>query len=104
MFVLDGVSLDKIILASGNTHKYHEFQGLLAPLGIELGFGGDFKEPIEVEETGTNFIENAALKAIAWAKYTGIPAISDDSGTCALRSLLPERRLEKAHAHSIMAR
>ena len=26
------------------------------------------------------FLENAALKACAWAKHTGLPAISDDSG------------------------
>ncbi|MGI6076065.1 MAG: RdgB/HAM1 family non-canonical purine NTP pyrophosphatase [Pyramidobacter sp.] len=80
MISLDGVSLEKLVLASGNRHKYEEFQQLLAPLHIELDFGGDFPHPLKVEETGTSFVENAALKALAWAKFTGLPAISDDSG------------------------
>ncbi|MBR1896054.1 MAG: RdgB/HAM1 family non-canonical purine NTP pyrophosphatase [Pyramidobacter sp.] len=80
MIVMDGVSLAKLVIASGNRHKYEEFRGLLAPLGIELLFGGDFDTPIDVEETGTTFVENATLKAAAWAQYAGLPAISDDSG------------------------
>ena len=80
MLMLDGVSLEQIVIASGNRHKYEEFRGLLAPLGIELLFGGDYEHPIEIEETGTTFVENASLKAVAWAKYSGLPAISDDSG------------------------
>lgn len=80
MIVLDGVSLQKLLVASGNRHKYKEFQSLLAPLGIELVFGGDYERPLNVEETGTTFLENAALKACAWAKHTGLPSISDDSG------------------------
>ncbi len=80
MVAMDGVSLRKLVLASRNRHKYGEFSGLLAPLGIELIFGGDFDDPLEVEETGTTFVENATLKAAAWARRTGLPAISDDSG------------------------
>jgi len=80
MIVMDGVCLDKLVLASSNRHKFEEFRGLLAPLGVELLFGGDYKHPIEVEETGKTFVENATLKAVAWARYTGLPAISDDSG------------------------
>lgn len=80
MIKMDGVSLEKLVIASGNRHKFEEFKGLLAPLGIELLFGGDFEKPIDVVENGATFSENAALKAIAWAKYTGYPAISDDSG------------------------
>ena len=80
MIMMDGVSLERLVLASGNRHKYEEFRGLLTPLGIELLFGGDFEKPIDVVEDGKSFTENAALKAIAWAKYTGLPAISDDSG------------------------
>ena len=80
MIAMDGVSLQKLVIASGNRHKYEEFQRLLAPLGIELIFGGDYERPLNVEETGATFLENAALKACAWAKHTGLPAISDDSG------------------------
>ncbi len=80
MVTLDGVSLDKLVLASRNYHKFQEFQGLLKPLGIQLFFAGNFDTPLKIEETGTTFSENAALKAAAWARHTGLPAISDDSG------------------------
>ena len=36
-----------------------------------------FAEP---DETGTTFEENAAIKALASAKASGMPALSDDSG------------------------
>ena len=39
----------------------------------------DFDVP-EIEETGLTFVENAILKARNAAKYTGLPAIADDSG------------------------
>ncbi|HEY4193347.1 MAG TPA: non-canonical purine NTP pyrophosphatase, partial [Mesorhizobium sp.] len=36
----------------------------------------------EPDETGTTFEENAYIKALAAAKATGLPALSDDSGLC----------------------
>ena len=80
MITVDGVSLVKLVLASCNRHKFEEFRQLLAPLHVELLFGGDYEHPLHVSETGKSFTENAALKAAAWAEYTGLPAISDDSG------------------------
>ena len=70
----------KIVLASGNRNKYREMKDELAPIGVELLFGGDFDHPQEVEETGDTYEANARLKAEAWAKATGLPAMSDDSG------------------------
>ncbi len=35
---------------------------------------------MEPDETGTTFEENAAIKALASAKASGLPALSDDSG------------------------
>ena len=37
---------------------------------------------VDVEETGTTFAENAALKARAIRDASGLPAIGDDSGLC----------------------
>ena len=37
---------------------------------------------VDVEETGTTFAENAALKARAVCAASGLPAIADDSGLC----------------------
>ncbi|MEI6159228.1 MAG: non-canonical purine NTP pyrophosphatase, partial [Roseococcus sp.] len=34
----------------------------------------------EPAETGTTFIENASIKALAAARATGLPALADDSG------------------------
>lgn len=70
----------KIVLASGNRNKYVEMKEALAPAGVELVFGGDFRDPVKVDEDGSTYSENALLKARAWAGFTGLPAISDDSG------------------------
>lgn len=70
----------RIVLASGNANKYKEMKDALAPVGIELLFGKDIKPELEVEETGATYAENSLLKATAWAKATGLPALADDSG------------------------
>jgi XTP/dITP diphosphohydrolase len=70
----------KIVLASGNRNKYREMKDAFAPIGIELLFGGDLDIHTEVDETGSSYEENALLKAMAWSKAVGLPAIADDSG------------------------
>ena len=70
----------QMILASTNRGKYREMKAQLEPLGIELLFGGDFEKPLDVDETGESYAENALLKARAWAEATGLPALADDSG------------------------
>lgn len=68
-----------LIVASHNAGKVVEIADLLAPFAIatkgaaELGLD-------EPEETGTTFIANAELKALAAANATGLPALADDSG------------------------
>ena len=39
LITVDGVSLEKLVLASCNRHKFEEFRQLLAPLHVELLFG-----------------------------------------------------------------
>ncbi len=70
----------KVILASNNQHKLAEIKKILEPLGYELISQREAGINIEVEETGTTFEENAALKAEAIYKMTKTPVISDDSG------------------------
>lgn len=66
-----------VIVATGNPGKLEEMQTYLTDLGWELAL----KPPeIDVEETGTTFLENARLKASEVAKATGKWAIADDSG------------------------
>ena len=71
--------ITKIVLASGNAGKVREINKLFAGCGIEVVPQSDFGVP-EVPETGTTFVENAIIKARHAAEFTGLPAISDDSG------------------------
>ena len=72
----------KMVLASKNAHKLTEMSAILSQLGIEVVLESDVGVDVEVEETGTTFEENAALKAVAVMEATGLPAIADDSGLC----------------------
>ncbi|MBS0961035.1 RdgB/HAM1 family non-canonical purine NTP pyrophosphatase [Acetobacter thailandicus] len=72
---------DKLVLASHNAGKLAEFSAMLKPFGITVISAGELKLP-EPEETETTFTGNAALKAQAAAKASGLPALSDDSGLC----------------------
>ena len=72
----------KFILASHNKGKIAEMQAVLGELGIEVVMPEDLGITVDVEETGTTFAENAALKARAIRDASGLPAIGDDSGLC----------------------
>ena len=71
----------RLVLATHNPGKVTELAELLAPHGLEVVSAGalGLAEP---EETGTTFIANAELKALAAAFASGLPAIADDSGLC----------------------
>lgn len=73
--------MKKIVIASNNPGKLHEFSHLLKPLGIQVlpqsAFG-----VVEAEEPYQTFIENALVKARHASKCTGLPALADDSGIC----------------------
>lgn len=69
----------KLIVASHNAGKLKEFDGLIGPFGFEVSSVAALGLP-EPDETGTTFEENAYIKALAAAKATGLPALSDDSG------------------------
>jgi XTP/dITP diphosphohydrolase len=70
---------DRLVIASHNIGKVWEMAELLAPYGIETLAAAELNLP-EPEETGTTFIENATLKAVAAAEGAGLPALADDSG------------------------
>ncbi len=72
---------DRLVVASHNAGKVREIRALLAPFGIEAVAAGDLGLP-EPEETGTSFAENAAIKALAAARGSDLPALADDSGLC----------------------
>ncbi|WP_227369273.1 RdgB/HAM1 family non-canonical purine NTP pyrophosphatase [Halomonas sp. M20] len=68
-----------IVLASNNSGKFKEFNALFKPLGITLCPQTQFAS-IDVEETGSTFVENALLKAREACRVSGLPALADDSG------------------------
>jgi XTP/dITP diphosphohydrolase len=71
----------KVVIATHNAGKLVEMRELLAPYGIDLVSAGALGLP-EPDETGHMFAENAAIKAHAAAKASGLPALADDSGIC----------------------
>jgi len=70
----------KIILATQNQGKIRELQELLVDEEIEVLSLKDIEDWEDVEENGETFAENAALKARAAVKKTGLIALADDSG------------------------
>ena len=71
----------KVVIATHNQGKLREMRELLAPYGVELVSAGELGLPEPVED-GHMFAENAAIKAVAAAKASGLPALADDSGVC----------------------
>jgi len=72
---------DKLLIATGNRHKFSEIKDMLSPFGIEAipAFNYDIKEP---KETGSTFEENALIKAKYYSEALDMPALADDSGLC----------------------
>ena len=71
--------IEKLVLASGNQGKLREFSQLFSDKGIQVIPQNEF-DTIEAEETGLSFVENAILKARNACKFSGLPALADDSG------------------------
>ncbi len=69
----------KLVIASHNKGKLREIAALLAPFNVDAVSAGDLGLP-EPEETGSTFVANAELKALASARGANLPALADDSG------------------------
>ena len=73
--------MKEIIMATNNAGKVKEMQSLFAELNIKvLALKDVFSEPIDVEENGTTFEENAIIKAQTISKMINQVVIADDSG------------------------
>ncbi len=71
----------QLVIATGNRKKGVEMQTLLRETGLEILTLADFPDaPQEVEETGSTYMENAEIKAVAAAQATGRVCIADDAG------------------------
>jgi XTP/dITP diphosphohydrolase len=69
-----------IVLATRNKKKIEEIKRITAGMAISFFTLDDFPGCPDVEEDGTTFEENAIKKAETVARYTGKPALADDSG------------------------
>ncbi len=72
--------MNKIILASNNKGKIKEVSEILSPLGFNVVSLKEAGINVDVEENGTTFKENAAIKARAIYEMTKTAVIADDSG------------------------
>lgn len=73
--------MKKLIVASNNNHKITEIKQILSQFPFEVLSLTEANINIDVEETGTTFIENAYLKANEIFKIAGGDMVlADDSG------------------------
>jgi len=70
----------KLLIATNNPGKLREYRELLAGLPVELTTPAQEGLHLEVNESGQSFVENALLKARAFARASGLPTLADDSG------------------------
>jgi XTP/dITP diphosphohydrolase len=69
-----------LVLGTTNSGKLRELVALLEPLGVGCESLAGLADAVDVEETGTTFAENAALKATAQARALGRWVLAEDSG------------------------
>ncbi len=75
-----------IVVASSNPHKVEEFNAIFAELlpgfarFISLNEAAPGRVQCEPAETGATFDENATIKALSYARQTGMTCLADDSG------------------------
>jgi len=73
--------MPRVIVATGNRGKLEEIRSALDLPGWEFVTASDLgSSTLDIEETGDTFEENARLKAQAYKKAFGLPALADDSG------------------------
>jgi XTP/dITP diphosphohydrolase len=70
----------RLVLGTTNAGKVRELVPLLAPLGIDCDSLAGLAGAVEVDETGSTFAENAALKATQQALALGRWVLAEDSG------------------------
>jgi XTP/dITP diphosphohydrolase len=75
-------SSKKLLLGTTNRKKLIELNAHLEPRGFELLTLADVPSAIDVDETGSTFIENARLKAVAQSLEHRLWTIGEDSGLC----------------------
>src|SRR5512141_26908 len=69
-----------LLIASGNMGKLLEIRAILDQFPVDLVLPAQIGIQLDVEEHGSTYAENAALKARAYAQVSGFIVLADDSG------------------------
>jgi len=74
--------MNKLLLATNNKGKLRELRATLrvVDLLIELVTPADIRLELDVPEDGATYAENAAKKAVAFQRASGLACLADDSG------------------------
>ena len=72
--------MPRLLLATKNPGKIAEFRQLLDGCGWEIVTPTELGLNLEIEESGQTYRENATIKAVGYAKASGLVALADDSG------------------------
>jgi XTP/dITP diphosphohydrolase len=72
--------MPKLLLATSNPGKIREYRFLLDCLGYQITTLAEEGIVKAVMESGSNYEQNARLKALAYAKLSQLTALADDSG------------------------
>jgi XTP/dITP diphosphohydrolase len=72
--------MPKLLLATSNPGKIREYRFLLDGLGYQITTLTEKGISKAVVESGSNYEQNARLKALTYAKLSQLTALADDSG------------------------
>lgn len=76
------MKINKLLIATHNLGKYHEFEAFFKELNISTCSLGDLKISQDYEESGNTFEANAVGKAKFYYELSKLPTLADDSGLC----------------------
>lgn len=70
----------KLLIATTNSNKVREIRPLLAGVPFDIVTLADVAPIPEPDESGATFWENARIKALAYARGSGLVSVAEDSG------------------------
>ena len=74
------MSQARLLVATTNLGKLKEIAALLDGVPVQLETLANWPDLEAPEETGCTFAENARLKALFYARASGLPTVAEDSG------------------------
>lgn len=69
-----------LLIATGNPGKVREYDELFSGLPVRCISPAEIEINLEVDESGSTYEDNATLKAVAFARASGLVTLADDSG------------------------